>query len=124
MGKRKKSSRKPAPARQKTLHLPVYSAITTSPSQLGSTGKKELRISLAGSVINDTKAKSTVSAYDISLARDGLKITDLTEPIDIYSEWIDAADAAQSAQAPRRPAASSSRPIPAPTSGEEDSDDE
>ena len=61
---------------------------------------------------------------NISLARDGLKFVDLTEPIDIYSEWIDAADAAQSAQAPRRPVTSSSRPIPAPASGEEDSDDE
>jgi transcription elongation factor Elf1 len=34
---------------------------------------------------------------------------DLTEPIDIYSEWIDAADAAQNDPPPRRPTASSSR---------------
>ena len=34
---------------------------------------------------------------------------DLTEPIDIYSEWIDAADAAQNEPPPRRPTASSSR---------------
>lgn len=49
--------------------------------------------------------------------------TDLTEPIDIYSEWIDAADAAQREdRVPRRPVASSSRPVPAPASV--DSDDE
>ncbi|KAG6814359.1 hypothetical protein H0H92_010945 [Tricholoma furcatifolium] len=70
MGKRKKSSRKPAPARQK---VPL----------------------------------------------------DLTEAIDIYSEWIDAADAAQNNQTPHhRPAPSSSRPVPAPASGEDDSDEE
>lgn len=34
---------------------------------------------------------------------------DLTEAIDIYSEWIDAADAAQNEAPPRRPTASSSR---------------
>ncbi|KAJ3562835.1 hypothetical protein NP233_g9330 [Leucocoprinus birnbaumii] len=37
------------------------------------------------------------------------KVNHLTEPIDIYSEWIDAADAAQREEAPRRPVASSSR---------------
>lgn len=48
---------------------------------------------------------------------------DLTEPIDIYSEWIDAADAAQKEdQIPRRPAASSSRPVPAPPSVGSDDD--
>lgn len=46
---------------------------------------------------------------------------DLTEPIDIYSEWIDAADAAQREDPPRRPAASSSRVARAPAY---DSDDE
>lgn len=42
---------------------------------------------------------------------------DLTEAVDIYSEWIDAADAAQRDEyVPRRPAASSStsRAAPAP----------
>ena len=37
---------------------------------------------------------------------------DLTEAIDIYSEWIDAADAAQNEAPPRRPTASSSRAAP------------
>jgi transcription elongation factor Elf1 len=50
-----------------------------------------------------------------------LSSTDLTEPIDIYSEWIDAADAAQREDPPRRPAASSSRVARAPVY---DSDDE
>lgn len=50
---------------------------------------------------------------------------DLTEAIDIYSEWIDAADAAQrEEQAIRRPVASSSRPsIPAPASVEDSDED-
>ena len=39
-------------------------------------------------------------------------IVDLTEAIDIYSEWIDAADAAQNEAPPRRPTASSSRVAP------------
>ena len=43
---------------------------------------------------------------------------DLTEPIDIYSQWIDAAEAAQNGERPRRPVASSSRPVAA------ESDDE
>ena len=49
---------------------------------------------------------------------------DLTEPVDIYSEWIDAADAAQKEDeghpAPRRPAASSSRAAPAPAAYSDD----
>lgn len=47
---------------------------------------------------------------------------DLTEPIDVYSEWIDAADAAQrEEQAVRRPHPSSSRSVvrPAPHSDDE-----
>jgi transcription elongation factor Elf1 len=50
--------------------------------------------------------------------------SDLTEPIDIYSEWIDAADAAQQEEhVLRRPTASSSRPIPALPSVDSDDDD-
>lgn len=49
--------------------------------------------------------------------------TDLTEAVDIYSEWIDAADAAQKEDhGTRRPAASSSRPAPVPPSIESDDD--
>lgn len=39
---------------------------------------------------------------------------DLTEPIDIYSEWIDAADAAERAAGAPRPVATSSRAANAP----------
>lgn len=50
---------------------------------------------------------------------------DLTEPIDIYSEWIDAADYAakeEQRRAQRRPVASSSRARPAgpPSVGSEE----
>ena len=38
--------------------------------------------------------------------------SDLTEPIDIYSEWIDAADAAEKQATASRPTASSSRHAP------------
>lgn len=50
---------------------------------------------------------------------------DLTEAVDIYSEWIDAADAAQKEEEenlPRRPAASSSRPAPAAADSDDDDD--
>jgi hypothetical protein len=43
--------------------------------------------------------------------------------VDIYSEWLDAADAAQKEDhGTRRPAASSSRPVPAPPSVGSDDD--
>ncbi|KAH6918554.1 Elf1-domain-containing protein [Coprinopsis sp. MPI-PUGE-AT-0042] len=52
------------------------------------------------------------------------KVNHLTEPVDIYSEWIDAADAAQKEDdgnpTPRRPAASSSRAAPAPAAYSDD----
>ena len=46
---------------------------------------------------------------------------DLTEPVDIYSEWIDAADAAQKETTPLRPATSSKT---APRAAAPASDDE
>ena len=55
----------------------------------------------------------------MGLILDGIR-TDRTEPIDIYSEWIDAADAAEKeATTTRRPVASSSRPR-APSIGSDD----
>jgi transcription elongation factor Elf1 len=45
-----------------------------------------------------------------------MRLIDLTEPIDIYSEWIDAADYAEKEEerrVQRRPSASSSRARPA-----------
>lgn len=50
-------------------------------------------------------------SFVLSVAQLNVKLLDLTEPIDIYSEWIDAADAAQNDPAPRRPVASSSRAV-------------
>ena len=47
---------------------------------------------------------------------------DLTEPIDIYSEWIDAADAAQREEPPRRSVASTSRGITRAPAYESDDD--
>lgn len=78
-----------------------------------------------GYAINVIKAKLTVRRPNSvsKLILTGYCPPDLTEAIDIYSEWIDAADAAQrEEQVTRRPAASSSRPAPAPASI--DSDDE
>ncbi|KAG6818098.1 hypothetical protein H0H87_000002 [Tephrocybe sp. NHM501043] len=112
MGKRKKSSRKPAPSRQK---VPLDTAFTC----LFCHHDKSVTVRL------DRKEGVAYLACKVCDQRYQSKVNHLTEPIDIYSEWIDAADAAQSNQAPRRPAASSSRPVPAPASVEEDdSDDE
>jgi len=68
-------------------------------------------------VTNDTKVKLIVSAYYFfhqtrvsHSSADPLDL-DLTEPIDIYSEWIDAADAAQREEPPRRSVASTSRGV-------------
>jgi hypothetical protein len=77
----------------------------------------------AGYVIRGIRARLTVSPALFPSPTVNLQPSDLTEPIDIYSEWIDAADAAQrEEQVARRPVASSSRPVPAPASV--DSDDE
>lgn len=45
---------------------------------------------------------------------------DLTEPIDIYSEWIDAADAAERQASGSRPATSSTRQAPAVNFGSDE----
>ena len=69
----------------------------------------------------DTRAKPIVRPLHLSywLGIDRSRV-DLTEPIDIYSEWIDAADAAEKeASSARRPVASSSRPR-APSIGSDD----
>ncbi|KAG6909697.1 hypothetical protein DXG01_015898 [Tephrocybe rancida] len=111
MGKRKKSSRKPAPSRQK---VPLDTAFTC----LFCHHDKSVTVRL------DRKEGVAHLVCRVCDQRYQSKVNHLTEAIDIYSEWIDAADAAQSNQAPRRPVASTSRPVPAPASVEEDSDDE
>jgi len=79
-------------------------------------------------VTNDTKVKLIVSAcYFLHQTRVSHPLTDpldsdLTEPIDIYSEWIDAADAAQREEPPRRSVASTSRGITRAPAYESDDD--
>jgi transcription elongation factor Elf1 len=82
--------------------------------------------SCAKYVVKASKAKSTVRS---SQERRILQVTyptlDLTEPVDIYSEWIDAADHAakeEERRVLRRPVASSSRARPAgpPSNGSEE----
>ena len=63
---------------------------------------------------NDIKGKSIVrAATHFAFSYVSLGVADLTEPIDVYSEWIDAADAAQKEAAEtRRAAPSTSRTRP------------
>jgi transcription elongation factor Elf1 len=71
-------------------------------------------------VVKVSRVKSTVrfsrgTCYDPGTLM-VMRPTDLTEPIDIYSEWMDAADYAakeEERRAQRRPTASSSRVRPA-----------
>ncbi|PPQ93306.1 hypothetical protein CVT25_014435 [Psilocybe cyanescens] len=110
MGKRKKSSRKPGPARQK---VPLDTTFTC----LFCHHDKSVTVRL------DRKEGVAQLVCRVCDQRYQSKVNHLTEPIDIYSEWIDAADAAQrEEQIARRPVASSSRPAPAPASV--DSEDE
>ncbi|KAG6850994.1 hypothetical protein H0H93_004481 [Arthromyces matolae] len=111
MGKRKKSSRKPAPARQK---VPLDTAFTC----LFCHHDRSVTVRV------DRKEGVAYLSCRVCDQRYQSKVNHLTEPIDIYSEWIDAADAAQNSQPPRRPTASSSRSVPAPASIEEDSEEE
>ncbi|KAF5357928.1 hypothetical protein D9756_001557 [Leucocoprinus leucothites] len=96
MGKRKKSSRKPAPARQK---VPLDTTFTC----LFCHHEKSVTVRM------DRKEGVANLVCRVCDQRYQSKVNHLTEPIDIYSEWIDAADAAQREEVPRRPAASSSR---------------
>ncbi|KII88480.1 hypothetical protein PLICRDRAFT_41638 [Plicaturopsis crispa FD-325 SS-3] len=108
MGKRKKSSRKPTQSRQKE---PLDTTFTC----LFCHHDKSVTVRL------DRKEGIANLVCRVCDQRYQSKVNHLTEPIDIYSEWIDAADAAQREEheTPRRPAASSSRPIPAPASDDD-----
>ncbi|KAJ7285811.1 hypothetical protein C8J57DRAFT_1431487 [Mycena rebaudengoi] len=92
MGKRKKAAKKPQQSRQK---VPLDTAFTC---------------------IFCHHDKSVTRAWHqlacrVCDQRYQSKVNHLTEPVDIYSEWIDAADAAQRDEPTARPAAaSSSRP--------------
>ncbi|KAJ3936813.1 MAG: hypothetical protein NXY57DRAFT_884974 [Lentinula lateritia] len=112
MGKRKKSSRKPAPARVK---VPLDTAFTC----LFCHHDKSVTVRI------DRKEGVAQLICRVCDQRYQSKVNHLTEPIDIYSEWIDAADEAQrvgESSTVRRPAASSSRPIPARAPSVDDSD--
>ncbi|THH16359.1 hypothetical protein EW146_g4277 [Bondarzewia mesenterica] len=98
MGKRKKSSRKPAPSRKKDPLDTTFTCLFCHHDN-SVTVKIDRKEGVAQLMcrICDQKYQS--------------KVNHLTEPIDIYSEWIDAADSAEKEQrGTQRPTASSSRP--------------
>ncbi|EIM90051.1 Elf1-domain-containing protein [Stereum hirsutum FP-91666 SS1] len=110
MGKRKKSSRKPTGPKKKT---PLDTTFTC----LFCHHDNSVTVKL------DRKEGIAQLVCRVCDQRYQSKVNHLTEPIDIYSEWIDAADAADKEQTtPRRPVASSSRPRPAPPSIGSDDD--
>ncbi|KAJ8462211.1 hypothetical protein ONZ45_g18019 [Pleurotus djamor] len=82
MGKRKKATRKPAPARQKEPLDTTFTCLFCHHDK-------------AVTVRIDRKESIAQLVCKICDQRYQSKIHHLTEPIDIYSEWIDAADAAQ-----------------------------
>ncbi|KAF4576582.1 hypothetical protein EYR36_004560 [Pleurotus pulmonarius] len=105
MGKRKKSSRKPAPSRQKDPLDTTFTCLFCHHDK-------------AVTVRIDKKEGVAQLVCKVCDQRYQSKTHHLTEPIDIYSQWIDAADAAQrEGGSSRRPAASSSRPAPAVSYG-------
>ncbi|KAM6500505.1 Transcription elongation factor Elf1 like domain containing protein [Amanita muscaria] len=109
MGKRKKSTRKPgAPARQK---VPLDTAFTC----LFCHHDKSVTVRL------DRKEGVAQLVCRVCDQRYQSKVNHLTEPIDIYSEWIDAADAAQKEeQTVKRHTTSSHRAVPVPASVDSD----
>ncbi|KAJ3489069.1 hypothetical protein NLI96_g2383 [Meripilus lineatus] len=109
MGKRKKSSRKPTGPRRKE---PLETAFTC----LFCHHDKSVTVRM------DRKEGIAQLFCKVCDQRYQSKANHLTEPIDIYSEWIDAADAAenQAATTARRPAASSSRSHPSAVFGSDD----
>ncbi|KAG0707736.1 transcription elongation factor Elf1 like-domain-containing protein [Suillus ampliporus] len=113
MGKRKKSSRKPAAATAARRREPLDTAFTC----LFCHHDKSVTVRV------DRKEGIAQLVCRVCDQRYQSKVNHLTEPVDIYSEWIDAADAAQKEDhGTRRPAASSSRPAPAPPSVGSDDD--
>ncbi|KAF8522283.1 hypothetical protein BU17DRAFT_45011 [Hysterangium stoloniferum] len=82
MGKRKKSSRKPGTARKKE-------PLETSFTCLYCHHEKSVTVKL------DRKEGVAYLNCKICSQNYQSKVNHLTEPIDIYSEWIDAADEAE-----------------------------
>ncbi|KAL0946871.1 hypothetical protein HGRIS_013037 [Hohenbuehelia grisea] len=121
MGKRKKSSRKPGPSRRKEVlgwssvlfagYRLIDLLLDTTFTCLFCHHDNSVTVRL------DKKEGVAQLMCRICDQRYQSRIHHLTEPIDIYSEWIDAADAAQKEQqGSRRPVASSSRPAAAAVS--------
>ncbi|KAJ6630824.1 transcription elongation factor Elf1 like-domain-containing protein [Mycena sp. CBHHK59/15] len=111
MGKRKKAAKKPTQSRQK---VPLDTAFTC----LFCHHDKSVTVRL------DRKEGVAQLVCRVCDQRYQSKVNHLTEPVDIYSEWIDAADAAQRDEPAVRPAAaSSSRPVAAAASEDSDDDD-
>ena len=112
MGKRKKSSRKPGPSRGKDPLDTTFTCLFCHHDN-------------SVTVRVDRKEGVANLVCKVCDQRYQSKVTHLTEPVDIYSEWIDAADAAEKGRdrPSRAGASSSSRPVAAPASVD-DSDDE
>ncbi|KAJ6502504.1 hypothetical protein C8R45DRAFT_1060717 [Mycena sanguinolenta] len=111
MGKRKKAAKKPSQPRRRA---PLDTAFTC----LFCHHDKSVTVRV------DRKEGIAQLVCRVCDQRYQSKVNHLTEPVDIYSEWIDAADAAQNdAPAVRPAAASSSRPVAAAAS-DDDSDDD
>ncbi|KAJ3559111.1 hypothetical protein NM688_g533 [Phlebia brevispora] len=100
MGKRKKSTRKPQGPKKRE---PLETAFTC----LFCHHDKSVTVRM------DRKEGIAQLFCKLTKSNDQ-SIPDLTEPIDIYSEWIDAADAAERQAGAPRQAASSSRTANAP----------
>ncbi|KAF8503537.1 Elf1-domain-containing protein [Russula emetica] len=112
MGKRKKSSRKPGPKRKRDPLDTTFTCLFCHHDN-SVTVKLDRKEGLAQLV-----CKICGQSFQS-------KVNHLTEPIDIYSEWIDAADYAakeEERRALRRPTASSSRarPVGPPSVGSEE----
>ncbi|KAL4067645.1 transcription elongation factor Elf1 like-domain-containing protein [Scleroderma yunnanense] len=104
MGKRKKSSRKPGAPSAARRRQPLDTAFTC----LFCHHDKSVTVRI------DRKEGIAQLVCRVCDQRYQSKINHLTEPVDIYSEWIDAADAAQKdTQVQRRLTSSSSRLAPA-----------
>ncbi|KAI0054097.1 Elf1-domain-containing protein [Auriscalpium vulgare] len=112
MGKRKKSSRKPTAKKGKDPLDTTFTCLFCHHDN-------------SVNVKVDRKEGVAHLLCKICDQRYQSRVHHLTEPIDIYSEWIDAADLAEKdsrAANPRRPVASSSkmRPAAPPSVGSDD----
>ncbi|PSR74149.1 hypothetical protein PHLCEN_2v10105 [Hermanssonia centrifuga] len=124
MGKRKKSSRKPQGPRKKeplgTHNLSLARFISHFLAESAFTclfchHDKSVTVRM------DRKEGVAQLFCKVCDQRYQSKVNHLTEPIDIYSEWIDAADAAERHATGSRPAAaSSSRNAPAVNFGSDE----